>query len=744
MKIETQPLIDFTEKAYLNYSMSVILDRALPHIADGLKPVQRRIIYAMSELGLKSTAKYKKSARTVGDVLGKFHPHGDMACYEAMVLMAQNFSYRYPLVDGQGNWGSIDNPKSFAAMRYTEARLTTYTETLLSELLKGTVDWSLNFDGTLEEPTLLPARLPNLLLNGASGIAVGMATDVLPHNLTEVANACIHLLDHPNATLEEIMQWIKGPDFPTAAEIVASKKDLIDIYQTGQGSIRMRCAYEHEKDRIIITALPYRVSSAKVLEQIAQQMLEKKLPTIVDLLDESDHETPTRLSIMLRSNRVNVDELMAHLFATTSLENVYRVNFNVIGISGRPQIKNLIALLKEWLNFRIKTVQKRLTHRLEQVNNRLHVLDGFLIAYLNVDQVIHIIRKSDDPKKELIKNFKLTHVQVNAILEIKLRQLAKLEEIKIRGEQNEISKEKKLLQTLLASKSKLKTLIKNELKTDAEQYGDKRRSPIVERQAAKAMCFTKQIPADPMTVILSKKGWIRAAKGHDIAGATLNYRTGDAFLMQVNTKSNALVIILDSTGRTYSLAVHILPSARGAGEPLTRFLTPQPNTSFQNMLAGQADDYVLLASDMGYGFITALKNLYCKNKSGKSVVKIPVGAKLLSPCMIENIQSQYLAVVTNVGRLLLFPVACLPVLPRGKGNKIIQIPNKLLLTREEYCTDIAVFNESDSLVLKSGKRSFTLKPSDWLHFQGDRAKRGNKLPRGFRNVTAITTLKIKK
>jgi len=743
MNIETQPLIDFTEKAYLNYSMSVILDRALPHIADGLKPVQRRIVYAMSELGLKSTAKYKKSARTVGDVLGKFHPHGDMACYEAMVLMAQNFSYRYPLVDGQGNWGSIDNPKSFAAMRYTEARLTAYTETLLSELLKGTVDWSLNFDGTLEEPTLLPARLPNLLLNGASGIAVGMATDVLPHNLTEVANACIHLLDHPNGTLKEVMQWIKGPDFPTAAEIVASEKELIDIYQTGQGSIRMRAAFEHEKERIIITALPYRVSSAKILEQIAQQMLEKKLPSIIDLLDESDHETPVRLSITLRSSRVNVDELMAHLFATTSLENVYRINFNVIGISGRPQVKNLITLLKEWLSFRIKTVQKRLTHRLEQVNNRVHILDGFLIAYLNIDDVIHTIRKADDPKKELIKKFKLSDLQANAILDIKLRQLAKLEEIKIRDEQSELNQEKKGLEGLLASKSKLKTLIKKELKADAEKYGDERHSPIVERQAAKAMSFTKKLSADPMTVVLSKKGWIRVAKGHDITGATLNYRTGDDFLMQVNTKSNASVILIDSTGRSYSLAVHTLPSARGAGEPLTRFLTPQPNTCFQSILAGHEDNHVLLASDMGYGFITALKNLYCKNKKGKAVVKVPVGAKLLPPCMIDNVEEQYLAIVTNIGRLLLFPVAYLPVLPRGKGNKIIQIPSKLLITREEYCKEIIIFNESDSLVLTSGKRSFKLKPNDWSHFQGDRAKRGHKLPRGLRNITSIEILKKK-
>ena len=741
MKIETQSLIDFTEKAYLNYSMSVILDRALPHIADGLKPVQRRIIYAMSELGLKASSKYKKSARTVGDVLGKFHPHGDMACYEAMVLMAQNFSYRYPLIDGQGNWGSIDNPKSFAAMRYTEARLTTYTDILLNELLKGTVDWSLNFDGTLEEPTLLPARLPNLLLNGASGIAVGMATDVLPHNLTEVANACIHLLDHPHATLQEIMQWIKGPDFPTAAEVVASPNDLFDMYQTGQGSIRMRAAYVHEKDRIIITALPYRVSSAKVLEQIAQQMLEKKLPTIIDLVDESDHETPVQLAIMLRSNRVNVDELMDHLFATTALENVYRVNFNVIGISGRPQVKNLVTFLKEWLNFRIKTVQKRLTHRLEQVNHRIHILDGFLIAYLNIDEVIAIIRQKEDAQKALMKQFKLTDLQATAILDIKLKQLAKLEELKIREEQRKLNQEKQSLEGLLASRSKLKTLIKKELKADAAQYGDKRNSPIVERQMAKAICFTKQIPADLITVVLSQKGWIRAAKGHDIAGATLNYRTGDTFLMQVNTKNNASIIIIDSTGRSYSLPVHTLPSARGAGEPLTRFLTPQPNASFTSILSGQANDHVLFASDMGYGFITTLNNLYSKNKSGKSVVKIPIGAKLLPPCMIQNIETQYIAIVTNVGRLLLFPVACLPILSKGKGNKLLQIPQKLLITREEYCTAIVVFNELDSLILTAGKRSLTLKPKDWSHFQGERAKRGHKLPRGFRNVTAIKVLK---
>jgi len=736
-QIEKKLLADFTEKAYLDYAMSVILDRALPNIADGLKPVQRRIVYAMSELGLKATAKYKKSARTVGDVLGKFHPHGDMACYEAMVLMAQNFSYRYPLVDGQGNWGSPDDPKSFAAMRYTESRLTAYAQTLLEELPKGTVDWNPNFDGTLEEPALLPARLPNVLLNGASGIAVGMATDILPHNLTEVGKACIHLLDNPNATLTEVMKFIKGPDFPTKAEIITPRSEIKRLYKTGQGSIKMRAAFEQDKDKVIVTSLPYRVSGAKVIEQIAQQMLAKKLPAVDDLIDESDHENPTRLVISLRSNRIDVDQLMAHLFATTSLESSYRVNFNMIGLNGRPQVKPLLTLLNEWLVFRMKTVERRLKNRLRQVNERLHLLDGFLIAYLNIDEVIRVIRKSDEPKPALIKKFKLTEKQTDAILEIKLRQLAKLEEIRIRDEQKQLKEEKTELEGYLKSKAKLKALVKKELIEDIEKYGDERESPIVEREAAQAMKLEEILPSEPVTIVLSKKGWIRSAKGHEIDGTSLSYKAGDEFFMQVEGKSNESVIIMDSTGRSYSVLVRLLPSARGQGEPLTKFLTPPPGAEFVGIFMGQEDDKILLASDAGYGFVTELKNLYSKNKSGKTMLRVPAGSKVLSPCFVQNLESQYLATVTTEGRLLLFPIACLPVLPKGKGNKIISIPSKRAANREEYCTAITVLSESEALTLSSGKRTLTLKPKDLVNFQGERARRGNKLPRGFRNVEAM-------
>ena len=733
-EIERQPLDDFTEKAYLNYSMYVILDRALPHIGDGLKPVQRRIIYAMSELGLKATAKYKKSARTIGDVLGKFHPHGDTACYEAMVLMAQNFAYRYPFVDGQGNWGSADDPKSFAAMRYMEARLTPYAQLLLSEIQHGTVDWVPNFDSTLKEPALLPARVPNVLLNGGSGIAVGMATDIPPHNLKEIIAACIHILDHPKATLNDICDIVKGPDYPTQAEIITSPEDIREMYRTGHGSIRMRAVYSKENGDIIIIETPHQTSGAKILEQIASQMLAKKLPTVSDLRDESDHENPTRLVITPRSNRVDIDRLMAHLFATTDLERSYRVNINIIGLNGRPQVKDLLSLLKEWLQYRTETVQRRLKFRLEQVLERLHILDALLIAYLNIDDVINIIRKEDKPKPVLMKKFKLSETQAEAILEIKLRQLAKLEEIKIRDEQKSLTTERDEIEKILGSAARLKTLVRKELKHDQEEYADARRSPIVKRPEAQAMREQEMIPAEPITVVLSNKGWVRAAKGHEVKGESLNYRSSDAFLMKAMGRSNEAVVFLDSNGKSYSLAAHSLPSARGQGEPLTSRLKPDPGSTFISVSMGSEEQYYLIASDAGYGFITPLKNLLSKSRSGKSLLKCPKGSKALPAQAIEDVESQYIAAVTTEGRLLLFPIADLPELPRGKGNKIIGIPSTRVATREEYCVAFAVLNENNKLILYSGKRHLTLKPKDLVHFQGERGRRGNKLPRGFRKV----------
>ncbi|WP_080592764.1 DNA topoisomerase IV subunit A [Coxiella burnetii] len=737
LDVERQPLSEFVEKAYLDYSMSVILDRALPHIADGLKPVQRRIVYAMSELGLKSTAKYKKSARTVGDVLGKFHPHGDTACYEAMVLMAQPFSFRYPFVDGQGNWGSADDPKSFAAMRYTEARLSAYAQLLLKELQEGTVDWIPNFDGTLKEPALLPARLPNVLLNGTSGIAVGMATDIPPHNLTEVADACIHLLEHPEATLKDVMKFIQGPDYPTAAEIIAPTAEIRTLYRTGQGSLRMRATYQKENGEIVITALPHQVSGNRVMEQIAAQMVAKKLPAVSDIRDESDHENPTRLVITPRSNRINIHELMAHLFVTTDLERSYRVNLNMIGIDGRPKVKDLISLLKEWLEFRMQTVRKRLQYRLQFVIERLHLLEGFIIAYLNLDAIIAIIRKEDKPKPVLMKKFKLSDRQAEAILEIKLRQLAKLEEKKIRDEQAILTKERDEIEKTLASKTKLKKLIRGELAADKEKYGDKRCSPLMERPIAKMIREEEMVPSEPVTVVLSKKGWIRAAKGHEVEGETLNYRSGDEFLMQAQGRTNELAVFLDSAGKSYALPAHTLPSARGLGDPLTSRLKPASGAHFVGVLMGADDDLFLLASDAGYGFLTSLVNLHVKNRSGKAVIKLPKGAQVMLPQRVHDKETQYLAAITSEGRLLLFPIAELPELPKGKGNKIIQIAPARVANREEYCVALAVLHEKSSLTLYSGKRRFTLKPDDLAQFQGERGRRGNKLPRGFRKVDNV-------
>lgn len=738
--IERQPLIEFTEKAYLDYSMYVILDRALPHLADGLKPVQRRIIYAMSELGLKSTSKYKKSARTIGDVLGKFHPHGDSACYEAMVLMAQSFSFRYPIIEGQGNFGTADDPKSFAAMRYTEARLSPYAQNLLAELEQGTVDWSPNFDGTLEEPSLLPARLPNLLLNGASGIAVGMATDIPPHNLAEVADACIHLLDHPDATLKEVMQFIPGPDYPTKAEIITPKSDIQAIYKTGQGSLRLRAVYRIENENIVITALPHQVSGNRILEQIAEQMLAKKLVSITDIRDESDQDNPTRLVITTRSNRVNVDELMAHLFATTELEKSYRVNLNMIGLNGRPQVKNLITFLSEWLTYRLQTVRRRLQHRLEQVLARLHIVEGLMIAYLNLDEIINIIRKEDRPKPVLMKRFSLSDKQAEAILEIKLRQLAKLEEKHIRQEQEALTKEKNTLEKILQSKTQLKKLVRDELEADKKSYGDTRQSPLIEREIAKAMSEEALVPSEPVTVILSKTGWVRAAKGHEIDGKSLNYRAGDEFFGQAKGRNNELVVFMDSEGKAYSLPAHTLPSARSLGEPLTSRLTPTSGATFVGILMGKDEQLCLLASDAGYGFLTPLSNLYVKNRTGKAALKLPTGASVLTPQLVTDKETQFLAVITNQGRLLLFPVSDLPELPKGKGNKLIQITPAKVASREEYCVAIAILNENNAIEIYADKKSYTLQWKDLIHFKGERGRRGNLLPRGIRKVDRVEVI----
>ncbi|HRH91792.1 MAG TPA: DNA topoisomerase IV subunit A, partial [Agitococcus sp.] len=642
---ESRSLAEFTEQAYLNYSMYVILDRALPHIGDGLKPVQRRIVYAMSELGLKNSAKHKKSARTVGDVLGKYHPHGDSACYEAMVLMAQPFSYRYPLVDGQGNWGSPDDPKSFAAMRYTESKLSAYADVLLAELGQGTVDWVPNFDGTMEEPSLLPARLPNLLLNGTTGIAVGMATDIPPHNLREVASACIALLKKPNLSLEEIAAYIPAPDFPTKAEIITPKNELLNLYKTGRGSLKMRAVYEVEDGDIVITALPHQVSGAKVLAQIAEQMQAKKLPLVADLRDESDHENPTRLVIVPRSNRVDVALLMNHLFATTDLEYSYRVNMNVIGLDGRPQVKDLRMLLTEWLRFRQGTVRRRLQYRLDKVLARLHILAGLLIAYLNIDEVIRIIRYEDHPKAELMKVFGLSDLQAESILELKLRHLAKLEEMEIRKEQNDLEKERDNLEHLLANPAAMDKLIIKEIKADMDKYGDDRRSPLVERAEAQALKETDLTPAEPVTVILSEMGWVRAAKGHDIAVESLSFKGSDKYLTSAQGKSNQPVYFLDSTGRSYSLLANTLPSARGQGEPLTTKLNPPAGASFKMVVMGDSSQAVILATDASYGFVTTLGDLDAGNKNGKAVVTVPEGANLLKPLFVNDVDNDYLAIV---------------------------------------------------------------------------------------------------
>ena len=738
--VEQIALRSYTQQAYLNYSMYVINDRALPSIGDGLKPVQRRIIYAMSELGLKASAKFKKSARTIGDVIGKFHPHGDSACYEAMVLMAQPFTYRYTLVDGQGNWGSQDDPKSFAAMRYTESRLRNYADVLLGELGQGTVEWKPNFDGTLDEPEMLPARLPNVLLNGGSGIAVGMATDIPPHNLHEVAQALIHLLDNPKATLQDIGKHIKGPDFPTEAEIITPQSEIEEMYRTGRGTMKARATYVKENGEIVITALPYQVSGAKILEQIAAQMQKKKLPMVVDLKDESDHENPTRIVIVPRSNRVDIDSVMSHLFSTTDLEKNYRVNFNMIGINKRPQVKDLVSLLKEWLQFRTVTVRRRLQFRLDKILDRLHILDGLLIAFLNIDEVIKIIRQEDKPKQALMKAFKISERQSEAILELRLRQLAKLEEIKIKTEQQELSDERKTLEQLLKSATRLKTFIKNEIKTDAEKFGDARRSRLVEREEARAFSETELLSTEPVTIVLSERGWMRSAKGHDVDPRALQYKSGDGFKIAARGKSNQLAIFLDSTGRAYSLPAHTLPSARGQGEPVSGKVNPPSGATFEGVVIGDDDRDVLLASDAGYGFVAKLGDLISKNKSGKAILRLPKGSVLLPAVMIQNYDSDRIVSVTNEGRMLMFPLSQLPRLAKGKGNKIINIPSARVAERIEFVVAMTTVTAEDTLTVYAGRRHHNLKPADLQHYQGERGRRGNKLPRGFQNVDRIEVL----
>jgi len=737
--VEKQPLKTFTEKAYLDYSMYVILDRALPALGDGLKPVQRRIIYAMSELGLAAANKHKKSARTVGDVIGKFHPHGDSACYEAMVLMAQPFAYRYPIVDGQGNWGSQDDPKSFAAMRYTEAKLTKYADVLLGELAHGTVDWTPNFDGTMDEPAILPARLPNLLLNGTQGIAVGMATDIPPHNLREVAAACIHLIDDPEATTAALMKHIKGPDLPTGAEIVSPRGDLKEIYEKGVGSFKARATYELEDGNVVITAFPHQVSGGRVQEQIAEQMRAKKLPMLEDLRDESDHKHATRLVLVPRSNRVDMVEVMNHLFATTDLERNYRVNLNIIGLDGRPRVMGLKSLLTDWLEFRFTTVTRRLQHRLDKVTRRLHILEGLLAVFLNLDEVIRIIRREEEPKPVLMKRFKLSEEQTEAILETKLRHLAKLEEMKIRDEQKKLADEQAELEGFLKSKAKLKKLVSSEIEADTEKFGDARRTKIVEREAAQAIDETSLIANEPVTVVISTGGWVRSAKGHDLDPLTLSYKSGDAFQSAARGRSLQPAVFIDSTGRTYTLPAHSLPSARGNGEPLSGRLNPPDGAKFSGVMLGEPQDLWLLATDAGYGFTVRLKELITDRKAGKTILNVSENAHVLPPAFVPSPESLVVA-ASSEGKMLAFKVSDLPELPRGKGNKIYDIPGKKAASRSEVLTGIAVVPPGGRLILWSGEKQKTLEWNDLKEYKGQRAQRGSVLTRGWRTVDRLEAI----
>ena len=736
--LDKQSIKKYAENAYLNYSMYVILDRALPNIGDGLKPVQRRILYAMSELGLNASSKYKKSARTVGDVIGKFHPHGDSAAYEAMVLMAQDFSFRYPFVDGQGNWGSQDDPKSFAAMRYTESKLTKFSDLLIDELKQGTVDWQPNFDGSLLEPVIFPAKVPSILLNGTTGIAVGMATDIPSHNMTEVIDATIHVLENPKTSVDQILKYIKGPDFSNKAPIVASPEELNEMYSTGRGAFKMKCAWKKEGNDIIVTDLPHQTSGSKVLEQISNQMINKKLPMIVDLRDEGDHEEPTRLVISLKSNRVNAEDLMNHLYASTDLQKNYRGNFNLISLKGSPKVYSIKDLLSDWIAFRKTTVTRKLEHRLDQVDDRLHILEGLLIVYLDLDKVIKIIRQSDDPKKELTKKFKISDIQANAILEIKLRQLAKLEQIKLEEERDALKKEKKELEKILNSKARLKTFIKNELKEIKENFGDDRNSPIIESSSAKMFSEEDTITSDPVTIVLSNAGWIRSAKGHEIDPSTLSYRGEDKLKDFSRGRNNQPCVFIDALGKAYTLPAHTLPSARGLGEPLTGRVTSSSGVEFMSVAIGKGEDKFLIANTSGYGFLANFEDMISNKKTGKAFMKVPDGAEIL-PCEKIMQDDKYIAAVTNFGKLLIFNLDELTVLAKGKGTKIINIPKKQFVEKKERLIIVKPFSEGSKLNIQRDNgniRAFS--PKELEGFKLERAKRGRSLPQGYKRVLSIT------
>lgn len=736
-KVESISLKKYAEESYLNYAMYVILDRALPNIGDGLKPVQRRILYAMSELGLDAGSKYKKSARTVGDVIGKFHPHGDSAAYEAMVLMAQNFSFKYPFVDGQGNWGSQDDPKSFAAMRYTESKLTKFANLLIDELKSGTVDWQPNFDGSLLEPVIFPAKLPSILLNGTSGIAVGMATDIPSHNINEIIDATVFLLDNPRSELGDLLEIIKGPDFSNNASIIASEEELLEIYSTGRGGFKIQAQWVQEKNDIIINALPYQASGSKILEQIADQMLKKKIPMVVDLADEGDHEEPVRLVITLKSNRVNAEDVMNHLFASTDLQKNYRANMNLISLAGGPRVFDLLSLLKEWITFRKNTVIRRLEHRLDQVNDRLHILEGLLAVYLNIDEVIKIIRESDEPKKEIIREFKLTDIQANAILEIKLRQLAKLEQIKLEDERSKLSDEQKEIETILSSKARLKTLIKKELLEIKENFGEERRSPIKNASNAKVFSEEETLVTEPITVVLSEAGWIRSGKGHEIDPSSLSYRGEDKLQDYARGKSNQTAVFIDSSGKVFSIASHSLPSARGMGEPISGRVNAESGVNFISALIGEPDDKFIFTNTAGYGYISEFSNTISNKKTGKAFMKIPEGASLIKSQKLRE-DHQYIAAVSSIGKLLIFKLDELPILPKGKGNKIINIPTAKFKSKEEKMLDIQLLAEDSNLVVHYGTKTRSLPFKDWQHYISSRAKRGNILAGHLKRVESIS------
>ena len=736
-KVESISLKKYAEESYLNYAMYVILDRALPNIGDGLKPVQRRILYAMSELGLDAGSKYKKSARTVGDVIGKFHPHGDSAAYEAMVLMAQNFSFKYPFVDGQGNWGSQDDPKSFAAMRYTESKLTKFANLLIDELKSGTVDWQPNFDGSLLEPVIFPAKLPSILLNGTSGIAVGMATDIPSHNINEIIDATVFLLDNPRSELGDLLEIIKGPDFSNNASIIASEEELLEIYSTGRGGFKIQAQWVQEKNDIIINALPYQASGSKILEQIADQMLKKKIPMVVDLADEGDHEEPVRLVITLKSNRVNAEDVMNHLFASTDLQKNYRANMNLISLAGGPRVFDLLSLLKEWITFRKNTVIRRLEHRLDQVNDRLHILEGLLAVYLNIDEVIKIIRESDEPKKEIIREFKLTDIQANAILEIKLRQLAKLEQIKLEDERSKLSDEQKEIETILSSKARLKTLIKKELLEIKENFGEERRSPIKSTSNAKVFSEEETLVTEPITVVLSEAGWIRSGKGHEIDPSSLSYRGEDKLQDYARGKSNQTAVFIDSSGKVFSIASHSLPSARGMGEPISGRVNAESGVNFISALIGEPDDKFIFTNTAGYGYISEFSNTISNKKTGKAFMKIPEGASLIKSQKLRE-DHQYIAAVSSIGKLLIFRLDELPILPKGKGNKIINIPTAKFKSKEEKMLDIQLLAEDSNLVVHYGTKTRSLPFKDWQHYISSRAKRGNILAGHLKRVESIS------